>query len=192
MIKKLISKYLINIKRIEPSTAFQRKMADLSTNERISHKNRQFSTDKSNIILEDESNVFRNEIKSKVLDKSKIKNEAHLKKTIDLSSSLHRREFYDQNLRSDQNEPNVKMYEIKNTDKLDLKTFENIFAEKGMHIYGLKANSNFTGGSTNSSLTFNIRESNKSIGEINSVKEKLNNMGLKMKELMGIKSSKGM
>jgi hypothetical protein len=106
-----------------------------------------------------------------------------MKKRFDMTSSLHRKEFYDENFNLDnKTERQIRTYEIKNTDHLDIKEFENIFAKKGIHIYGLKATSNFAGGNVNSSLTFNIRETEKLTKNFEYVKTELDEKGFKLKK----------
>ncbi len=112
----------------------------------------------------------------------RAKNISQERKRHDTISSLHPREFYQENYTIGKQERNTKTYEIKNTDNLDVLELENIFKKKGIHIFGVKAKSNFIGAQGQSSVTFTVRNNEKSADNIYNVESELNKKGFKMSE----------
>lgn len=156
-------------------------MKSLQTHRPLSHNERNFSCDKI-FVKNDCTRNLQEDIRNKISVNVRSKNESQKKKNYDMSSSLHRTDFYDENLKVNKSERPVKTYEIKNADKLDLKEIGNIFAEKGVHIYGVKSSCNFANGNIKNNIVFNIRESENIENKIDSIKSKLDKFGCNLKQ----------
>ena len=107
------------------------------------------------------------------------KDKASLKKSLDMTSTLQGKEFYEKLLKMDKSEKPVKEYEIEvpNLDALNLNEFQKNAAKKGVHIYGIKTESFLN--DKDRKVIFKMRENDQN--DFDKIKTDLEDAGLKVK-----------
>jgi hypothetical protein len=114
--------------------------------------------------------------------KYKYHTSARLKKSIDMSSTLQGKEFYEKILNIDKSEKPVKEFEIDipDVDSLGLKELENKAAKNGIHIYDIKTESYLD--DKNRKIVFKVKEDKEPEfkKKFENIKTQLENKGLKI------------
>jgi len=122
----------------------------------------------SSNILEDEEKKIHSNHKENITKQALIQlphaNKSQIQKRIEFSSTLHSDDYYNKTIDFDNLHPITEKYELKssrsNSIEVDIKEIEQAFAKNGVHLYGIKENSNKINGKIKS-LFVNIRESKK-------------------------------
>ena len=106
-----------------------------------------------------------------------------------MTSSIHGPEFYSQALRSNaENDNKIKSIEISNVDNFDnfnIKEIKDLYIKKGIHIYNIKEQSNYSNGYNSGRISYQIRSNlnNENFDEtLKSINNQIKEKGLNIEE----------
>jgi hypothetical protein len=107
------------------------------------------------------------------------KDDARLKKALDMSSTLQGKDFYENLLQMDMTDKPIKEFEIEvpEIDALNLSQFKKTAAKKGVHVYDIKTESFLN--DKDRKVIFKIREND--ITDFDKIKSEIESSGLKIK-----------